>query len=41
MFQPVSKNRVNAYMRVMQPAVITESVNKNSQSEFMLELLGP
>ena len=39
-FWPGSKNRINAYMRFMQLAVITEFVHK-STSEFMLELVSP
>ena len=39
MFRPGSQNRVNANKRAMRFAVVTESVRKNSTSEFMLELV--
>ena len=41
MFRPGSKNVINAYMRAMQLALVTESAHKNGTCEFTLELVGP
>ena len=41
MFRPGQKNHINVYVRAMWLTVVTESVHKNSTSEFMLELVGP